>query len=245
MSQQKKTIMRINRIIFLVIAVSVQGCAELSPYLQTGADVASATGYGNQANLVRGIKEALELGSGRAAEQLSAVGGYSNSPLYRIELPAELDPIASNLRRFGLGGQLDRVEALMNQGAEKAALEAKTVFIDAVRAMTVTDALGIVRGNETAATDYFRQQTEVSLRTRYLPIIKNSLQQIGFYNHYQTFLSAYNQLPLANKPDLDLEQYVLSKSLDGLFKQIAVEERLIRDDPVGRGSAVISSVFLR
>ena len=227
--------------IFLLLTLGA--CAELSPYLQTGADVAGAAGYNNQATLVRGLKEALELGSVRAATQLSAVGGYSNSSLYRIRLPEELDSITSNLRRFGLGNELDRVEALMNQGAEKAAVEAKTVFVDAVRNMTVSDALGIVRGNDTAATDYFRQQTESNLRVRYLPIIKANLQQIGFYDQYQQFLGAYNQLPLANKPNLDLEQHVLNKSLDALFKQVAVEEKLIRQDPIGRGSALIASVF--
>ncbi len=233
---------------FSIVAVffllGLTACAELSPYLETGANVASATGYGNQANLVRGVKEALELGSGRAADQMSAVGGYSNSSLYRIELPENLQPITSRLRQFGLGGQLDKVEALMNQGAEKAAAEAKVVLVDAVRNMTVTDALGIVRGNETAATDYFRQQTESSLRSRYLPIIQQNLQQIGFYNQYQIMLSAYNKLPITDKPNLDLEQHVLVKSLDALFEQVAVEEQLIRKDPVGRGTALISSVFL-
>lgn len=235
--------MKLIQVCLVIAMLSLLGCAELSPYLQTGADIASAAGYNNQAQMVRGLKEALELGSERATTLLSAPGGYSNSALYRIELPDDLQPIASTLRRLGLDSQLDRVEVLMNQGAEKAAVEAKAVFVDAVRNMTVTDALGIVRGNETAATDYFRQQTEASLRLRYLPIIQENLRQIGFYNQYQQFLGAYNKLPLANKPNLDLEQHVLDKSLDGLFRQVAVEEKLIRQDPLGRGSALISAVF--
>lgn len=232
------------RTLLFISTVGLAACAELPQLLGAGADIASASGYGNQAQLTRGVKEALELGSSRAAEQLSAAGGYSNNSLYRIELPERVQPIASQLRQLGLGGQLNRVEALMNQGAEKAAAEAKVVLVDAVRNMTVTDALGIVRGNDTAATTYFRQQTETSLRTRYSPIIKQSLQQIGFYNQYQQLLNAYNLLPIANKPDLDLEQHVLNKSLDALFAQVAVEERLIRADPVGRGSAIIGSVFM-
>lgn len=228
----------------LALPLSLMACnATLPQIAETGANVASAAGYNNQAQLVRGIKEALELGSNRAATSLSASGGYANNPLYRIELPANLQPIASKLRQFGLGGQLDSVESLMNQGAEKAALEAKAVFIDAVRNMSVTDALGIVRGNNTAATDYFRGQTEASLRQRYLPIIKENLQEIGFYNQYQQMLSTYKMLPIANKPDLDLEQHVLNQALNGLFKQVAVEEQLIRKDPVGRGSQIIGAVF--
>jgi hypothetical protein len=228
----------------LALPLSLAACnATLPQIAETGANVASAAGYNNQAQLVRGIKEALELGSNRAATSLSATGGYANNPLYRIELPANLQPITGKLRQLGLGSQLDRVESLMNQGAEKAAIEAKTVFIDAVRNMSVTDALGIVRGNNTAATDYFRTQTETSLRQRYLPIIKQNLQQIGFYNQYQQLLGTYNMLPLANKPSLDLEQHVLNMALDGLFKQVAQEEQLIRKDPVGRGSQIIGAVF--
>lgn len=217
--------------------------ANLPQVMQTGADVASASGYNNQAQLVRGIKEALELGSTRAATQLATTGGYSQSALYRIALPDNLQPLAKNLRQLGLGSQLDRVENLMNQGAEKAAAEASAVFITAVKNMTITDALGIVRGSDTAATDYFRQQTETILRQRYAPIIKQNLQQIGFYNQYQQLLNTYNQLPLANKPSLDLEQHVLEQSLNGLFRQIAVEEKQIRKDPIGRGSSIIGAVF--
>jgi hypothetical protein len=236
--------MKALKICLIALPLTLAACnANMPQIMQTSADVASAAGYGNQAQLVRGIKETLELGSSRAATQLSEPGGYSMSSLYRIELPTNLQPITKNLRQLGLGSQLDRVEALMNQGAEKAAVEAQAVFVNAVRNMTVTDALGIVRGSETAATDYFRQQTEASLRQRYLPIIKQNLQQIGFYNQYQSLLSTYNALPLSNKPSLDLEQHVLDQSLSALFKQVAVEEQLIRKDPVGRGSAIIGTVF--
>jgi hypothetical protein len=195
--------------------------------------------------LTRAIKESLELGSTRAADLLSRTGGYQNSSVYRIKLPQAVQPAATRLRQFGLGGQIDRVEALMNQGAERAAVEAKGVFINAVREMTVTDAMGIVRGNNTAATQYFRQRTEADLRARYLPIIQNNLQQVGFYAHYQQVLSAYKQLPLANKPDLDLEQHVLTQSLNALFTQVGEEEKAIRKDPLGRGSSAIAAVFGR
>jgi hypothetical protein len=236
--------MKILKALLIAAPLALAACnASMPQIMQTSADVASATGYGNQAQLVRGIKDALELSSGRAATSLSQTGGYSNNSLYRIELPASVQPIAKTLRQYGLGGQLDKVEALMNQGAEKAAVEAKDVFIGAVRNMTVTDALGIIRGSDTAATDYFRQQTESSLRQRYMPIIQENLKQIGFYNQYQQLLGTYKQLPIANKPDLDLEQHVLTQSLNGLFKEVANQEQLIRKDPVQRGSAIIGAVF--
>jgi hypothetical protein len=223
-------------------SLATSSCAEMSQVLQSGAATA---GQSNQSALTRAIKESLELGSVRAADLLSQTGGYQNSPIYRIKLPQSVQPVAAKLRQFGLGGQVDRIETLMNQGAERAAVEAKAVFISAVRGMTVTDAMGIVRGSNTAATDYFRQRTETDLRTRYLPIIQNNLQRIGFYKQYQQLLSAYQQLPLANKPDLDLEQHVLTQSLNGLFSQVAEEEKAIRKDPLGRGSSAIAAVFGR
>lgn len=227
----------------LAISMGLGGCAEMSQILQQAET--GAAGTSNQSALSRAIKESLELGSTRASDLLSKTGGYQNSPLYRIRLPEPVQPIATKLRQFGLGGQVDQIEKLMNQGAEHAAVEAKGVFINAVRAMTVTDAMSIVRGSDTAATDYFRQHTEAELRQKYLPIIQNNLRQIGFYNQYQQLLSAYKQLPLANKPDLDLEQHVLTQSLKALFTQVGEEEKAIRKDPIGKGSSAIAAVFGR
>jgi hypothetical protein len=153
--------------------------------------------------------------------------------------------LASRLRQFGFGGQIDQVEALMNQGAEHAAVEAKALFVSTVRSMTITDALSLVTGGDTAATNYFRQRTESELRARYQPIIKNNLQKIGFYKQYEQMLTAYKQLPLSNKPELDLEQHVLTQSLNALFAQVAEEEKAIRKDPIRRGSSAIAAVFAR
>jgi len=226
----------------LALSLGLGGCAEMSQILQTET---GAGGGSNQSALGRAVKESLELSSTRAAELLSKTGGYQNNALYRIRLPEPVQPIASKLRQFGLGGQVDQIEKLMNQGAEHAAVEAKGVFINAVRAMTITDAMGIVRGSDTAATDYFRQHTEAELRQKYLPIIQNNLREIGFYTQYQQLLSAYKQLPLSNKPDLDLEQHVLTQSLKALFTQVGEEEKAIRKDPIGRGSSAIAAVFGR
>jgi hypothetical protein len=226
----------------LALGLTLSACAEMSQILQSGA---ANAGQSDQSVVTRAVKESLELGSTRAADLLSQAGGYQKSSRYRIRLPEAMQPVAKGLRQFGLGGQVDRIEALMNQGAERAAVEAKAVFIDAVRGMTMTDAMSIVRGGDTAATNYFRQRTEADLRQRYLPIIQRNLQQIGFYNQYQQLLSAYGRLPLADKPDLDLEQHVLTQSLNALFAQVGEEEKAIRKDPLGRGSSAIAAVFGR
>jgi hypothetical protein len=225
-----------------VLALTLGGCAELSQVLQSGTQ---GPGQSSEGVWVRGVKESLELGSTRAADLLSQAGAYRNHPVYRIKLPQPVQPLAARMRQFGLGSQIDRIELLMNQAAEQSAAEAKSIFISAVRSMSVTDAIGIVRGPDTAATNYFRGRTEASLRERYLPIIQKNLQQIGFYQQYQQMLSGYKKLPIADKPDLDLEQHALTQSLDALFKQVGEEEKLIRKDPLGRGSSAIAAVFGR
>ena len=225
------------------LVLTLGGCAEMSQILQAAGT--QGAGQSNESAFGRGIKESLELSSTRAADLLSQAGAYRNHPVYRIKLPPAVQPLAARMRQFGFGGQIDRVELLMNQAAEQSAVEAKTIFISAVRSMTITDAIGIVRGPDTAATAYFRGRTEASLRERYLPIIQKSLQRIGFYQQYQQMLTGYNKLPMADKPNLDLEQHALTQSLDALFKQVAEEEKLIRKDPLGRGSSAIAAVFGR
>lgn len=236
-------------LISLLSFLLIGGCADLSleQALQTGLDVSQVlvqnSGGNTNQNYAQAIKETLELSSTRAASSLSQPGGYSNNSAYKINMPEQLNTITSTLRTLGLGGQVDQIEKLMNLGAEAAATEAKAVFIDAAKQMTITDALGIIQGSNTAATEYFQSKTTNILTQRYQPIIESHLSKVGFYSQYKGFLSTYNQLPIANKPELDLQQHVLRESLSGLFSQVAKEEALIRQDPVGKGSAFLASVF--
>lgn len=230
------------RSLLVIAAIGASaGCANVAQVLDTGAQISQAAGY-SPTQLSQGVKEALTLSVSRASEQLSQQGGYADS-LYRLHLPKEIEQVSSVLKQFGLGGQVDKVEALMNQGAEIAAAEAKAVFLQAVREMSVTDAIGIVRGNQTAATDYFRAQTGAMLQQRYQQIMQSQLKQLGFYGQYQQFLNAYKLLAVANKPSLDVEQAAVSQGIDGLFAQIAEEEVKIRQNPVEQGSLLIGQIF--
>lgn len=235
-----------NKFVIGILTFSLLGaCADLSleQALQTGLEVSQALSQNSEQSYSQAIKETLELSSTRAAGSLSEPGGYSGNPAYKISMPEQLNAITSTLRTFGLNRQVDEIEQLMNQGAEAAATEAKVVFIDAVKQMTISDALGIIQGSDTAATEYFESKTENILRQRYQPIIESHLSKVGFYSEYQGFLTTYNKLPIANKPELDLQQHVLRESLAGLFSQVAKEEALIRKDPIGKGSAFLGSVF--
>src|SRR5690606_40000417 len=206
--------------------------------------VSQAVGY-SPAQLNGAVKEALQLSVTRATDQLAASGGYGQSNRWRMALPENVQPVADTLKQLGLGGPLNQVESLMNRGAELAAAEAKGIFLEALNAMAVQDALGIIRGGNTAATDFFRRATEAQLSARYKGLMQNQLQQRGFYKQYQQILTTYKALPMANKPDLDLEQYAVNQGLEALYGQIAAEEQKIRANPVEQGTALIAAIFAK
>lgn len=228
--------------LILAITLAASGCEGMNQFLNAGSD-SGGREAGAPLDLSAAVKQALELSSNRASAELSQPGGYANDPQRRLGLPAQFDTITSTLSKFGLDSYVTQVEALMNRGAELAAAEAKDVFLTSIRQMTVTDAMGIIRGDDTAATDYFRRTSEPTLRERYQPIIRGQLEKVGFYDQYKTLLNTYNALPLASKPNLDLEDYVMDQSLNGLFTKMAEEESLLRADPLSRGSALLGSVF--
>lgn len=234
-----------KKLLSLVLLAAVStGCENLPQLIETGAAISQSAGL-NPTQLSDGIKQALELSTGRASDLLSQSGGYSDSSEFRIGLPPSVQSVAETMKTFGLGKQVTQAELLMNRGAELAAGEAKAVFISAVKQMSVDDALGIIRGTDTAATDYFRAQTQDQLLARYRPIMQGQLQKLGFYQQYQSLLNGYKLLPLTNKPNLDLEEYAIQQGVTALFTQIAREEQKIRANPVEQGTALISSVFAK
>ena len=216
---------------------------QIQDALNTGLELSGA--LSGQLDYGEGVKQTLTIGSSRAAQALNTKGAYADNALYRIALPGELEKIGETLKRFGLGEQVNTIEATMNRAAEIAAGEAVDVFVQTVQAMSVQDALGILKGGENAATNYFIDKTRSTLQSRYQPIIKNQLQSLAFYKDVEKFRDAYNLIPLGNKPSLDLESHVINQGLDGLFTELAKQESLIREDPLGRGSKALAEVFAR
>lgn len=234
-----------GRATLLIVLATLAGCESnpaMDQWFGLGSSVAREMGYADQAELVTGVKQTLEISSERAANVLSADGGYARAG-YPISLPAEAQSVAETLEKVGLERYVTRVEQAMRDGAEAAAAEAVPVFRETIQGMSVNDALGIIQGGEHAATRYFRSQTESTLRARYQPIIRANLEKTGFYDQYRTLLDTYNAIPMTQKPDLDLEKAVLNQSLNGLFGRMAEEEARIRQDPMGAGSALLGKVF--
>lgn len=193
--------------------------------------------------VVAGLKQALEVGTKNSVNSTNKPGGFSNNPLIKIAVPDELDNVAGALRKVGLGSYVNNFERQMNRAAEKASGEAKDVFIGAISSMSISDAWGILRGGDNAATNYFREKTQASLERRFQPIITNNMEKVGFYNDYKQLLGAYQKLPFTEKPNMNIEDYVMDETLDGLFTLVAQEEKKIRDNPVARTTELLQKVF--
>jgi len=198
----------------------------------------------SEAEAGRGIKEALAQGVTRAVLNLHKTDGFFGSNFYKMLLPPDSRKAEGTLRRVGLGGQADKAILAINRGAEDAVGTAGPIFTDAIKEMTVTDALGIVRGNTDAATNYFRVKTSAHLADAFTPSVRASLEKTHATKYYGDIANSYNRFPLASeKIDPDLTSYVVGKAVDALFDQIAREEANIRANPVARTTDILKKVF--
>ena len=198
----------------------------------------------SEADAARGIKEALVQGVTRAVLNLHRVDGFFGSTVYKVLLPPDARKAETALRRIGMGGQVDRAILAINRGAEDAVGAAGPIFTDAIRTMTVGDALGLVGGRNDAATAYFRERTSADLVAAFTPSVKASLDRTRATKYYGDIVTSYNRLPLAvEKVDPDLTAYVVGKAVDALFDQIAREEANIRANPLARTTDILKKVF--
>jgi hypothetical protein len=190
-----------------------------------------------------GLKAALEKGSTTAVATLGRTDGFFANPQVKIPLPDSMQRAERLMRRFGMGKQADELILTINRAAEAAVAEAKQLFVDSVRKMTVQDAKGILQGGDTAGTEYFRRSTQDQLRKRFLPIVKHSTEKVGLAQQYNNFAEKGAALGVVKKEDANLDDYVTQKALDGLFFMVGEEEKKIRKDPVGTGASIIRRVF--
>jgi hypothetical protein len=192
---------------------------------------------------VDGIKEALVKGTSEGVKLVSLVDGYWGNPEIKIPFPPEARDVENKLRAIGLGKKVDEFNVAMNRAAEKAANEAKQIFITAIKNMTVTDAINIVRGQNNAATLYLQNTTTPELKNKFQPVIKTSLDNTSVTRYWNDLITAYNKIPLIRKMNPNLNEYVTDRAINGLFVMIAKEELKIRKDPVARTSELLKKVF--
>ena len=191
----------------------------------------------------KGLKEALSKGATTAAKQLSATDGYFGNAAVKILMPPEAQKIEKKLRDFGMGQQVDDAILSMNRAAENAAQSATPIFIDAIKNMSISDAAGILQGNDSAATDYLKGKTTPQLTEAFKPVIKTSLDKVDATSKWATIIDLYNKIPFVKKMNPDLAAYVTDRALYGMFVQVAQQEKQIRKDPVAQTSNLLKKVF--
>lgn len=198
----------------------------------------------NDSKIGQGIKEALKVGIDKAVQKTSKKDGYFADPQIKIPVPEKLKLMDSLLRKTGFGSKMDEMVLSMNRAAEAAAPHAKNIFVESIAAMSVEDARQIWKGSDTAATDFFRAKSSAELNKIYRPLVSQSMAQYQVTQKYQALITKYNTLPLAQKFKApEIEQYVTEKALDGLFKVLGQQEKLIRQDPAARVTSLLKEVF--
>ena len=190
-----------------------------------------------------GLKAALEKGAISAVGMLGVANGFMGNDKVRIALPGYLNDAAGWLKNLGQGKKVDELILGMNRAAESAVPMAKDMLVGAVKSMSVADAKTILQGGSTAATNYFSSKTREPLGQQFLPVITQATAEVGLVDKYNAVAGKASKLGLIKPQDASLEHYVNGKALDGLFLMIGEEEKKIRQDPIGSGSALLSKVF--
>lgn len=195
--------------------------------------------------IVRGLKEALEVGAKNAAKSTSAVDGFYKNDLIKIPFPPEASKVEKKVRSLGLNKEVDKFVLTMNRGAELAAKEAAPIFINAIKNMTVADGAKILQGEDNAATQYLREATSKELYAKFLPVVQKALKEVDVTKYWNPIIKTYNKIPFIKKQNPDLDAYVTQKTIDGLFVMIAKEEASIRENPEARVTDLLKKVFGR
>ncbi len=197
----------------------------------------------SESKIIQGLKEALQIGTGKAVQNVSQIDGYYKNPKIRIPLPEDVQKVEKILRAVGYGPKVDAFKLSMNRAAERAAPEAKSLFIDSIKQMTFSDAKKILQGRDNEATLYFEDKTRGRLNELFKPIVHTAMSEVGVTRGYQELDAKVRSIPFAERMSFDLDGYVTNKGLDGLFFMVAEEERKIRRNPAARVTDLLKEVF--
>jgi hypothetical protein len=197
----------------------------------------------SETDAVAGLRAALERGVVAAVGLLGRTDGFLGNPQVRIPLPPALEEAAKLLKMTGQSRRIDELVTAMNRAAEAAVPEAKALLVNAVKAMSVEDAVRVLRGGDTAVTEFFAGKTREPLGLKFLPIVERATDKVKLADKYNAIAGKGVGLGLVKREDANVQQYVTRKALDGLYFMIGEEERKIRSDPVGTGSAILKKVF--
>lgn len=234
----------------LTVGISTAACLAQSPLddLKKKAEAVLGSPKPGGENLsddkiTAGLKEALRISTGKAVASTGRPDGFLKNEAIKILLPPKLQTAGRTMRMIGMGAQVDSLEVGMNRAAEQAAPQAKQIFLNALTRMTFSDARGILTGGDTAATEYFKRQSTQELTTAFAPIVHQAMLKVGVVKQYNQLMRNSVASRFSSSRNLNLDDYVVGKALDGLFYELAQEEKRIRKDPAAQTTALLKEVF--
>lgn len=230
---------KIILLLTLPFLLTLNGCAEL----QTVVNNLPTTEGNNTANVGLGLKQALEFGVTEGVNVLSSKDGFFKDQAVKILLPNELQKVDKTLRTIGLGALADEGLKVLNRAAEDAVVEAKPIFVSAIKGLTFQDAMGLLTGGNQAATSYLKNKTTAQLTSAFQPKIQNSLDKVGANKIWANIIQKYNSVPLVKPVNPNLTEYVTQKTLDGLFNKVGRKELDIRNNIGARTTPLLQKVF--
>jgi hypothetical protein len=237
----------------LVFAFSTMlGCAQINlGNLQEAADKADemlngSSGALSEDEIISGLKDALRVGAESAVSTVSIADGFNKDPLIKIPFPEDAQKVKTAAINLGLSQKVEQFETTLNRAAEEASKEAVPVFVDAITSITIQDGMGILKGENNAATKYLDSKTRIALETKFSPIVQSAIEKVSLTSYWEPLAAAYNTSIIftgGEEIDPDLNAYITSRAIDGLFVYIAKEEKNIRDNPAARITEILQKVF--
>lgn len=233
-------------ILLAASAVVLLGACKTLEQVSKGLDNIN-TGTGTvpltNAEIVNALKDALTQGTNKSTALASKVDGFNKNAKIRIPFPPAAQKVKDWAVKFGMQGQVDKFEETLNRAAEEASKDAAPIFVDAVKTMTIGDGLTILKGTDTSATHYLREKCSSPLNTKFKPTVHTATEKVQLTKYWTPITSAYNKVPGHTPVQTDLDQYVTSRAIDGLFKLIGDEETQIRINPAARATEIMKKVF--
>ncbi len=233
-------------VIIIVCSAAITYAGFFEDFFKTVGGEPQAEGLDDN-TIASGLKEALSIGTEDAVKSVSKVNGYFGNEAIKILIPEDIHMVADVLSTVGYKEQVDDFVLSMNRAAEKAAPEALSIFVDAIKEMTFEDAKNILNGGDTAATDFFKDKTQGKIHDAFKPIVSTSMDEVGVTRSYKEMINKYKILPFVQnfikEDSIDLDQYVTNKAVDGLFYMVGQEEKKIRTDPAARVTELLKTVF--
>lgn len=218
--------------------------------IKTGTDIYNAstgntagTGALSNAEVIKGLKEALTVGTNNSTALTSQPDGFNKNPLIFIPWPAEAQQMKDKLTQLGFQKQIADFETSLNRAAEEASKGAAPIFVNAITSMSISDGFAILNGSDTAATHYLREKTSAPLRETFSPVVGDAIDKVKVTSYWAPLISTYNLIPGVKQLNPDLKAYVTQKAVDGLMTMIAKEEVKIRKDPMARVTELLKKVF--